>query len=91
MEIKSIARFKMFFSSTIKALVINMLLNAPPSLMPKKPAARLMNNKILMRFKTVSLLLSFPILINSNKKISKLSMSSCLSNIKMLDSIILII
>ena len=91
MEIKSIAKFNMFFSNTIKALVVNIPLNAPPSLMPNNPAARLTNNKILMRFKTVSLLLSLPILINSNKNISKLSISSCLSNIKMLDSIILII
>ena len=91
MEIKSIAKFNMFFSNTIKALVVNIPLNAPPSLMPNKPSAKLTNNKILIRFKTVSLLLSLPILINSNKNISKLSISSCLSNIKMLDSISLII
>jgi hypothetical protein len=35
----------------------------------------------------LSLLLSLPILINSKINISKLSKSSCLSNIKMLDDI----
>ena len=66
-----------------------MPLKIPPSLMPNKPAAKLTSNKPLIKFKILSLLLSLPILINSKINISKLNKSSCLSNIKMLDDIML--
>ena len=62
-----------------------MPLKIPPSVMPNKPAAKLTTSKPLIKFSTLSLLLSLPILINSKINISKLNKSSCLSNIKMLD------
>ena len=76
MEIINKARFNIFFSSTIKALVVNMPLKIPPSLIPNKQAAKLTSNKPLIKFKMLSLLLSLPILINSKIKISFKFLSS---------------